>query len=214
MAGQPAARTHAATRAACRRVAIGHEQHGVARRDRRHRLREPRRGRSSPSPRATVRPRGCVRQPLRSPVGPAARARVLRRWPGTPRCATAAKGRPASRPRAARTAWRSTASGAGQACVTRSAAPARSSVGLRFAGRERDVGQHRVAGRLASQRAQGERAARLRPGARLPLAAEGLHADHRADDVAVHVDVAGARSRPTRKSMVESRRLWMPKVRP
>ena len=36
-----------------------------------------------------------------------------------------------------------------------------------------------------------QRAAGLGTGARQALAAEGLHADHRADDVAVDVDVAG-----------------------
>ena len=36
-----------------------------------------------------------------------------------------------------------------------------------------------------------ERSARLGTGARKPVAAEGLHADHRADHVAVHIDIAG-----------------------
>ena len=45
--------------------------------------------------------------------------------------------------------------------------------------------------RLGDQARKIERAARLRPGARQPRAAERLHADRRADDVAVDVDVAG-----------------------
>jgi hypothetical protein len=45
-----------------------------------------------------------------------------------------------------------------------------------------------------------------------PLAAERLHADHRADHVAVDVEVAGADARTT--SIVSSMRLCTPKVRP
>ena len=46
-------------------------------------------------------------------------------------------------------------------------------------------------GGSATRRDEIERAAGLRPGARQPRAAERLHADGRADDVAVDVDVAG-----------------------
>ncbi len=53
---------------------------------------------------------------------------------------------------------------------------------------------HRIlrAGRQQAQQVQ--RAARLRAGARQALAAERLHAHHRADDIAVHVQVAHVRT--------------------
>ena len=48
--------------------------------------------------------------------------------------------------------------------------------------------------RVAQQAVQIKRSTGLRPGAGKPLASEGLHTDHRADDVAIDVDVADARA--------------------
>jgi hypothetical protein len=66
---------------------------------------------------------------------------------------------------------------------------------------------------LGGEARQVVRAAGLGAGAGQALAAERLHADHRADLVAVDVDVADLRARAMR-SMVSSMREWMPRVRP
>ena len=67
---------------------------------------------------------------------------------------------------------------------------------------------------LQREAAEIVRAAGLRPGAGEAGAAERLRADHRADDVAVDVDVADRQPRRRPGAAVSSMRLWMPRVRP
>ena len=68
--------------------------------------------------------------------------------------------------------------------------------------------------RSIAKRVQVVRPAGLGPGAGQALAAERLHADDRADHVAVDVEVADARAARAMRSTVSSMRLWMPSVRP
>ena len=81
----------------------------------------------------------------------------------------------------------------------------------RVAARRRRVDGQRL---LGAEARQVVRPAGLRAGARQALAAERLHADDRADHVAVDVDVADARrARPGAAARL-SMRVWMPSVRP
>jgi hypothetical protein len=72
---------------------------------------------------------------------------------------------------------------------------------------------HRRLGTGAEQAIQVERATGLGTGAGQPFAAEGLHPDHGAHDVAVDVEVAD-RAAFTTWAMVSSMRVCTPRVRP